>query len=69
MAGGLLGGAQALLWAALISLSCLRMVSSANCFVGSMIIVNNSVDRSNLNRVNGVCQGVTALRCKACACV
>ena len=50
-----------LLWAALMALSCLRMVSSANCFVGSMIIVNNSVSRANLNRVNGVCQALSSL--------
>ena len=50
-----------LLWAALMALSCLRMVSSANCFVGSMIIVNNSVDKANLNRVNGVCQALASL--------
>jgi hypothetical protein len=26
-----------------------------------MIIVNNSVDRANLNRVNGVCQALSSL--------
>jgi hypothetical protein len=54
-------GACARRWVGLIALSMLRMVSSANCFVGSMIIVNNSVDGRNLNRVNGVCQALASL--------
>eukprot|EP01047_Picozoa_sp_COSAG01_P066376 COSAG01_NODE_9148_length_2537_cov_1.123462_4_plen_109_part_00 len=54
-------GGWARRWAGLIALSMLRMVSSANCFVGSMIIVNNSVDGRNLNRVNGVCQALASL--------
>ena len=49
------------LWAALLCLFTWRMVASANCFIGSMIIVNNSVDYANLNRVNGVCQALSSL--------
>jgi hypothetical protein len=49
------------LWGTLLLLFTWRMVASANCFIGSMIIVNNSVDRLNLNRVNAVCQALASL--------